>query len=171
MLSKNDYKNIRMALRLIHAIFTKNPAPVVKLIQRQKKCKGYGTEEMLDNTAVAISEMILHSSFGPRHQAMAAEIKQVLKENTHAALEQCPYAREGLELIFRAGLFQFDRIVDILPYNFRSSYMQQLVNQVREWDGLTKPGIHSDKIEPVYYSTYQTYQALRNRQSEPTPFS
>lgn len=171
MLSKNDHKNIRMALRLLHAIYTKNPAPVVKLIQRQKKCKGYGSEAMLDDTSVAISEMILHSSFGPRYQAMAKEIKQALKENTPASLEQCVWAREGLELIFRAGLFQFDRIVDILPYNFRNSYMQQLVSQVREWDRLTKPGIHSDKIEPVYYSTYQTYQALRNRQSEPTPFS
>lgn len=167
MLSDKDYKNIKMALRVLHALYTRNPKPVMKLILKQKACKGnFGTPQMINDTAIAISELMLHSSYGSRYPRMAQEISQALKANNQEALAQCVHARDALELIYRTGLLQFDRIVDLLPFDFDNSYQLRLKEQVDGWNRMARPGIHSDKIDPLYYSMYETGQVLRNLKKE-----
>ena len=163
MLSKKDCKNIKMALRVLHALYTRNPKPVIKLILKQKNSKGdFGAPQKIDDTAITISELILHGTFGLRYQRMANEISEALKTNTPESLGKCPHARDALELIYRTGLFQFDRIVDLLPFNYDNNYHMQLKAQIDSWNRDSRPGIHSDKIDPLYYSMYETERLLRN---------
>lgn len=169
MLDARDYKHIKMALRVLHALYSRNPKPVLKLILKQKPSIAYfGSLKMLEDTAVAVSELMLHVSQGKRYQAIANEIDQALKAGTLDALIECEHTQSALELVYRVGILQFDRIIDYLPISFDNNYLQCLKETVDNWSRVSRPGIYSDKIAPLYCAMYETSQRLKQLNKKPS---
>ncbi len=163
MLVARDYARIKTALKLIHSMDKRNPKPLIALLKKQKEThEKFSPQFPLDEIILAASELILNSPDSKVRNARLEGIGLALKDGSNEALAHCIYSKGALELIYRIGILQFDRLTDEIIWPIDSDYWNSLSDILRKTNYGSRPGIRSKEIHPRYAEYFDTQSKLKD---------
>lgn len=168
MLNAREKRLLITALKIMVALDSRNPKPIIGLLNKHRaNALEFMPEKEFQEALVAINELTTTTPLGHTRAIRRKEILDLLEQDDDRSMVMSRHSRDALNLFMRVGILQFDIISEELFLPFTSGRYDSLVEVLRGLRNFARPGIHSQKIDPVFKRAYELGDKLKRLSENP----
>lgn len=168
MLNAREKRLLITALKILVALDSRNPKPIMRLLNKHRgSALKFMPEKELEEALIAINELTTSAPLGHTKAKRRKDILDLLEQDDDRSMVISHHSRDALNLFMRVGILQFDIISEELFLPFTSGRYDSLVEILRGSRNFARPGIHSQKIDPVFKRAYELGDKLKRLSENP----